>query len=157
MNLDPSLHERADLYLDGSLSRLEALEFESDLARLPEVAEALTAALALRELLQLVPPLRPPEGLEDRIIAALPLRKTESARKSSRSFGSVRAALDGLSWSFRGPATVLGSAFGGALPVAAGVAQLRWSFGTLGSGHTEPAPKPPRTPLWRRALRLAGR
>jgi anti-sigma factor RsiW len=151
-----TLEERADAYLDGSLSREEALAFERELAEKREAALALGAALALRELLRAMPPLRPPEGLEERIAASLPLRIPPKARQGRAPLASVRAALAGASWTVRGPAAALGGTFEGARPAAAGVSQLRWMLGPLAVGGAEARRETARRPLWKRALGLSG-
>jgi len=145
--------DRADAYLDGSLSRDEARAFERDLAEKPEVARALNSALVLREMLQSMPPTSPPEGLEERIAGALALVGESSDREASALLPRVRAALSGFSWSVRGPAMALGS-LGNAEPVAAGLTQARWILGPLGAPR-EAKPKPPSKPIWQRALAYA--
>ncbi len=146
------LEERADAYLDGDLARDEALAFERDLALRPEVAEALAAALALRELLVSLPPVAPPPGLADRIARMLPLRRRAPARASAEPAPSpVRAALAGLAWTFRGPTVAALGTAGPAMTASAGMAQVRWALGPFGA-PSQPAPPRPRRPLWRRLL-----
>jgi anti-sigma factor RsiW len=147
------LAELADRYLDGDLSRDEALAFERDLAARPELAEALSAALALRELLVVLPPVAPPAGLAARIADALPLRKERRARgaEDEREGSPVQAVLSAFTWGLRGPAV---AAMGAAAPAASatnGVSALRWALGPLGAPG-EPAPPRPRRPLWRRIV-----
>jgi anti-sigma factor RsiW len=148
----PTMDERADAYLDGDLPRDEALAFERDLARRPEVAEALAAALALRELLGSLPPLAPPAGLAGRIAGALPL--AHGARKrvpGVRPSSPARAVLSGLGFTFRGTAV---AALGLAAPAASassGLAQVRWVLGPFGAPSAPSEPEP-RRPLWRRLL-----
>jgi len=141
------LEERADAYLDGDLERDEAMAFERDLALRPEVADALAAALALRELLGSV---APPAGLTDRIARALPLGRRASPRAVPGDSSPVRAALGGLAWTFRGTTVAAMGAAGPALSASTGMAQVRWALGPLGA-TSEPAPRPQR-PLWRRLL-----
>ena len=144
-----TLEELAEAYLDGDLPPGEALAFERDLASRPGAAAALSAALALRDLLVSLPPLAPPPGLAQRIAGSLPL---QTPGKASEAVGPspLRAALGGLGWAFRG--TILAT-LGTAAPAAsasAGMAQLRWALGPLGA-PAEPVPRA-RRPLWRRAL-----
>ncbi len=151
--------ERAEAYLEGELSRDEAAAFERDLASRPEVAEALGAAVVLRDLLARLPPVRPPPGLEQRIVGALRLgRRGErpAPRRGKRSerppaVPSVRAALNGASWLVRPPATVMQVGMGGARPLAAGLTQIRWVLGPLATRRPDPEPAP-RRPVWRRLL-----
>jgi anti-sigma factor RsiW len=150
MSDDRILEERADAYLDGDLGREEALAFERDLAVRPEVADALAAALALRELLGSLPPLAPPAGLTDRIARALPLGRRASPPTPAGDRSPVRAALAGLAWTFRGTTVAAMGAAAPALSASTGMAQVRWALGPLGA-TSEPAPRPPR-PLWRRLL-----
>ena len=145
------LEELADAYLDGDLARDEALAFERDLALRPEVAEALAAALALRELLVSLPPVAPPAGLADRIARALPLRRRAPGRAAAEPPPSpLRAALAGMAWTFRGTTVAALGTAGPAISASMGMAQVRWALGPLGA-PSEPAPRPPR-PLWRRLL-----
>ena len=144
-----TLEELAEAYLDGDLPRGEALAFERDLASRSGAATALSAALALRDLLASLPPLVPPPGLAQRIAESLPLRGPGQASEAVRP-SPLRAALGGLGWAFRG--TTL-AALGTAAPAAsasAGMAQLKWALGPLGA-PAEPVPRSPR-PLWQRAL-----
>jgi len=142
------LEELADAYLDGDLPRSEALAFERDLAVRPEAARALSAALALRELLAGLPPLGPPPGLADRIVDSLPLPRRAPRGRAEPS--PVGTALAGLSWTFRPAATAALGALAPALSASAGLSQVRWALGPLGAPG-RPAPRPPR-PLWRRVL-----
>jgi len=150
-----TLEERADAYLDGDLGREEALGFERDLALRPEVATALAAALALRELLGSLPPVDPPAGLTDRIARALPLGRRASPRVVPGDASPVQAALAGLAWTFRGTTVAAMGAAAPALSASAGMAQVRWALGPLGA-VPEPTPRP-RRPLWRRVLFGKGR
>lgn len=130
--------ERADAYLDGDLPRGEALAFERDLIRDPSVAEALAAALALREVLGTLPPLAPPPGLTDRIARRLPLARAPASREDAgRTPSPALAVLHGLGWTLRGTALA-----------AFGTTQVRWSLGPLGA-PAEPVRRPA---LWRRLL-----
>ena len=143
--------ERAEAYLDGELTRDESAAFEQDLALRPEVAEALAAALALRELLVSLPPVAPPAGLADRIARALPLRRRAPGTRRRRApslAAARRPGRDGLDLPRhrRGGA---GHGRPGHLRLM-GMAQVRWALGPLGA-PSEPAPRPPR-PLWRRLL-----
>ncbi len=160
------LEERADAYLDGDLARDEALAFERELALRPEVAEALAAALALRELLVSLPPVAPPPGLADRIAGALlgearlgerggrsggaRLRRASAPTEAEPAGSPVRAALAGLAWTFRGATVAALGTAGPALSASAGLTQVRWALGPLGA-PSEPPPPGPHRPLWRRA------
>lgn len=156
--------ERAEAYLEGELSREEVAAFERDLAERAEVADALGAAIVLRDLLGRMPPLQPPPGLEERIVAALPLGRLEerpAARRAERSdrpsaVSSVRAALSGASWLLRPSAAVMHGGIGSARPVAAGLGQVRWLLGPLAARRAEPEPAP-RWQAWRRAIGKLGR
>lgn len=155
-----NLEQHADAYLDGDLSRDEALAFERDLAVRPEVAEALSAALALRELLVALPPVAPPAGLTDRIARALPLGRRRVGRAGRAaaeepSPSPLRAVLAAFSWTYRGTTVAAIGTAAPALPASAGMAQVRWALGPLGVAP-EPPPRPPR-PLWRRLLFRKGR
>jgi anti-sigma factor RsiW len=155
-DLAPSLEERADAYLDGDLTRDDALAFEHDLVARPEAAEALAASLALRDLLLTLPPVAPPVGLADRLARALPLARGRRARTPTDPDASpLQAVLAGLAWTLRGTAVAAVGAAAPALPASAGMAQVRWALGPLGAASEKP-PRPPR-PLWRRLLFRKGR
>jgi anti-sigma factor RsiW len=145
------LDDLADAYLDGDLSREEALAFERDLALRPEVAEALSSALALRELLAGLPPLAPPPGLSARIARALPLGREREARGAAeRAPSAAGSALAGAAWLLRVPAMAAQGATASAFTAGAGLAQVRWALGPL-AAQAAPALRP-RRPLWRRLL-----
>lgn len=145
------LDDLADAYLDGDLSREEALAFERDLALRPEVAEALSSALALRELLAGLPPLAPPAGLSARIARALPLGRERRERRPAKAEPTAAgSALSGAAWLLRVPAMAAQGATASAFTAGAGLAQVRWALGPLAAQAT-PTPRP-RRPLWRRLL-----
>ena len=159
--MEPSLEERIDAYLDGLLSREEARAVERDLAEKPEAARALTAALALREMLLSLPPTQSPKGLEQRIFEALPLRAAPVEPKEKESgtslFPRVRAALSGATWGLRGPAILLSGASLSNLneqPAITGMSQVRWALGPLGAPRPARV-EPPKRPLWQRAIAYA--
>lgn len=145
------LDDLADAYLDGDLSREEALAFERDLALRPEVAEALSSALALRELLAGLPPLAPPAGLSARIARTLPLGRERRERRPAKAEPTAAgSALSGAAWLLRVPAMAAQGATASAFTAGAGLAQVRWALGPLAAQAT-PTPRP-RRPLWRRLL-----
>jgi hypothetical protein len=154
--------ERAEAYLEGALSPDDAAAFERDLANRPEVADALGAAILLRDLLGRMPPLDPPPGLEERIVAALPIGRgpRPAARDAGRgdrpsTVPAFRAALRGAGWLFRPTAAVMHGGSGGARPVAAGLGQVRWFFGPLGARRAE-SEATPRRAVWRRVIGRLG-
>jgi len=151
-----SPEERIDAYLEGTLSRQEVDQFERDLAEKPDLARALSEELLLREVLHAMPPLEPPDGLEDRIALALGAVVAEEQKKENELLPRLRSALGVASWSVRGPAV----AFGGvgnvgdmARPAVSGLSQMRWVLGPL-AAREKPAPPPPK-PLWGRVLKRA--
>lgn len=153
--------ERAEAYLDGELTRDESAAFEQDLADRSETAAALGLAILLRDLLGRLPPLQPPVGLEERIVAALPLvRRAErvdaraAGEARSPSTSSIRAALTGASWLFRPSAAAMQGGIDGARPIAAGLGQVRWLLGPLAVRRLEPEAAP--RPVWRRVLGRLG-
>jgi anti-sigma factor RsiW len=148
--------ERADAYLDGLMSRDEARAFERDLASLPETAKALSVALVLREMLEALPPTRPPDGLEEKIARALALQAEAKPKQPKALFRRFRAALSATSWTVRGPVHALGGVPRNAQPMLAGLSQMRWMLGPLGAAGGEPQRVAAKKPMWRRALALAG-
>lgn len=155
--------ERAEAYLEGELSPDEAAAFERDLDSRPEVADALGAAVVLRDLLGRLPPLRPPPGLEQRIVGALrlgrrgerPLARREKRSERPPAVPTARAALNGASWLVRPPATVMQVGMGGARPLAAGLTHVRWVLGPLAARRPDPEPAPRRR-VWRRIYGALG-
>jgi len=165
-NARADVDERAEAYLDGELSAEEAAAFERELAARPEFADALGAAIVLRDLLESMPPAQPPAGLEERIVGALGLgraratpleRAPEEARPSL--VAPLRASLSGASWLFRPSAALVSGGLDGARPAAAGLGQVRWLLGPLAPRRAEPEAAP--RPAWRRVvgglLRLGGK
>lgn len=156
--------ERAEAYLEGELSRDEAAAFERDLAGRQEVADALGAAIVLRDLLARLPPPQPPSGLERRIVDALRLGRRDEQPTADRAgridrpsaATSLRAALRGASWLFRPPAAVLHVGIWGARPLVAALAQVRWALGPLAARSPE-RETAPRRPAWRRAIGALGK
>ena len=153
--MDWSPEEAADAYLDGLMSSAQARAFERELAAAPRAAEALRAALALREMIASLPPARAPEGLEERIAGALQLSPSARAKRPKVLFGRLRSALAGTSWTVRGPAHLLGGVPEGVQPVLAGLSQMRWALGPLAAGG-EARREAPKRPAWRRALSALG-
>lgn len=157
-----AVDELAETYLEGELSPADAAAFERDLATRPEVAEALSAAILLRDLLGRMPPEAPPAGLEERIAGALGLGAPVSRETAPRGHAGERpsttsgvlAALSGTSWLVRPSAVLVTGGMGGARPIATGLGQLRWLLGPLAARHAEVAPAQPR---WRRVVRGLGR
>ncbi|MBI5548634.1 MAG: hypothetical protein HY901_32535 [Deltaproteobacteria bacterium] len=139
------LEDLAHAYLEGDLSHDEARAFERDLATRPELSQALARTIALRDLLQSMPPDAPPAGLEDRIAAALELQAFSAEPEAlNATLAQVRAAFAGAGWAVRGPALAFE-------PATAAASQ---SLGRLVPPRAERGPKPPGKPLWRRALAL---
>lgn len=95
--MDHDLEMRVEDYLDGMLTPAETRAFEARLVE-PEVAALLAEALALRSLLTELPADDVPDGLTDRIEAALGV-----AEAAPRRFPRLRAMWSGASWAVRGP------------------------------------------------------
>jgi hypothetical protein len=158
--MEPKLAEKADAYLDGALPREEAFAFERELARSSDAVKALSEELAFRDLLRNLPPLQPPEELEERIwyqvfhSQAFHSRRLRSSKSSGEQSPAPRwrAALSGASWSLRGPAIALAAPLEGARPMASGLSQLQWMLGPLGVRRAGKIQASESKPLWRRAL-----
>lgn len=101
MKSSPTSHDTLDAqiedYLDGMLTAAETRALEARLVE-PEVHALLSEALALRSLLTELPADAVPEGLTERIEAALGVAEVAPAR-----FPRLRAALSGAAWAVRGP------------------------------------------------------
>lgn len=127
-------------YLDGMLTPTETRAFEARLVE-PEIATLMAEALALRSLLTELPADEVPDGLTDRIEAALGV--AEVASRFPR-FPRLRAMWSGASWAVRGPSHATS---GDELaPVAlAATPVVMW------------LPKREPRPLWKRLLGFGGR
>lgn len=134
---DGAIEGQIEEYLDGFMTPREARAFEARLME-PEVARVLSECLALRSLLAELPPSEAPDGLTDRIEAALGVAESEPRR-----FPRLRAALSGVAWAVKGPSKV---APGEELaPIGLATAP----FGVF-RGREKPAPRP----MWKRVLGL---
>ncbi|MFN3196940.1 MAG: hypothetical protein ACE366_00795 [Bradymonadia bacterium] len=137
------LARRLDDYLDGRLSHEETRITERLLIE-PEIADALAEAIALRELLSHVAEqLSPPEGLDDRIIAAL------GVEEEAEVLDLTEAPAGG--W-VRGLFATAGMMVQGS---RSGVSNMGYALASFSFWPSKE--KPPRRPLWRRALSFAGR
>ena len=145
--MSQKLEERIDAYLEGALSPEEADRFERELLD-PEVAGLFAEALMLREMLASMPPDQPPEELIEQIEATLEVERAEEAARAPR-FGRTRAALEGFSWMYRGPAMAVGS---GGRETVSGLGTIRYALGPLNRPAKPKTEKPPKKPLWRRIL-----
>jgi hypothetical protein len=106
---DGALELRVERYLNGELSRGETVAFEQELAQ-PRLGEAFREILLVRELLHSAPPQGVPDGLNERIIAALEIEMGSTGaldREESVLARQKRIARDGAAWMFRGPAMAL--------------------------------------------------
>ncbi len=135
--------ERIEAYLSGRLGLEETARLEAELLEQGEVARLFSEELMMRELLGTMPPDEAPDGLTARIEAALPLgvappmsaeQAAEEAARGNAVLEKLGLALEGASWSVRGPAMAF-SALGG------------------DSGRRRAA-APPKKPFWRRAAGL---
>jgi len=139
------LEDLAFAYLEGELSHQEARLFERDLAVCPGLSQALAKAVALRDLLQSLPPDAPPPSLEERIAAALKLEVGEAEAKApNAALAQLRAALAGAGWGIRGPTLALEPA----------TAAMSRTLGRFVPARSKGVESPPSEPLWRRALAL---
>ncbi len=150
--------ERIERYLDGALSRKEAIAFEKDLLE-PAVAQAFREALLIRELLQNAPPHAAPEGLAERIAQDLNVEARQEERISgSERFRTVRLIAKGASWIYEGPAMAaagLPGTYWNMQGTPSDSSPAHYSRGPLGnwfskrrSGSGEKGPS-----LWKRLLR----
>jgi hypothetical protein len=154
-------------YLEGILDPEEAARFERALLR-PEVADALGEALLIREMLAALAPDAPPDALVAQLEQALGVSERQArqrVRQARRRFPRLQAALGGASWTVKGPALGLASASAGLGVTSGGTASassrsvVRASLAPVTALRHggEPAPKAPKPPWWRRALRRAWR
>ena len=138
--------ERIEAYLAGRLGLAGTARLESELLERGEVARLFSEELMMRELLGSMPPDHAPDGLTDRIEAALPLgvappmsaaQAVEEARRGNAVLEKLGLALGGAAWSLRGPAMALS-------PISGNLERRR-------------AEAPPKKPLWRRAAGIMWR
>ncbi len=137
--------ERIQAYLDGTLPADEAAVFERELTD-PEVSRRFGEELFLRELMRDMGP-EVPEGLAERLAAALPLA---AAEPEGERLPRLRAALDGVGWAVRGPAMAF-SAGPGVVGGREAISGVRTALGVTAPEPAVPAARA--KPLWRRALR----
>lgn len=128
-----SMEDRIEAYLDGELTLEHTVEVERALAR-PEVAEYLSQALMVRELLRTAPPEMPPLGLLSEIHDLVQVQLAEAAagevHGSGRRFPRLRAALAGASWGLRGPAMAMATS-GATRTALDGLSAVRVALGPL--------------------------
>jgi hypothetical protein len=151
------LEERAWGYIEGTLEPREVERFERDLFD-PEVAQAFSEALMLRELLRSVGPDEAPADLVSDIEEAV-LRDVFEAHPEARRgwLQPNRGILGGLSWALRGPTMAFTGSSERTRGALSGVGATRYALGPLAdrgrTGSAEPT-SPPRRRWWKRALRL---
>jgi hypothetical protein len=102
MNQEPmNAYDRIESYLDGLLDETQTHRFEQDLLK-EDVAALFREVLLMRELLGELPPDEPPEGLVDRIEAALAVaparQKAVEIQSREETTGFWTALKAGLSW-----------------------------------------------------------
>jgi hypothetical protein len=146
--------ERIEAYLEGRLGLEDTLEFERDLLD-PQVATLFAEELMLRELIASAPPDGPPVELVDSIILSMELEQ-ETAQKEPRrqGFPRMRAVLQGMGWTVRGPAMAVSGRSGQA--TISGLSTMRYALGPFGSSSREkvkPAPKKKKRRWWLKILR----
>ncbi|MBN1944829.1 MAG: hypothetical protein JW797_04095 [Bradymonadales bacterium] len=144
-------------YLDGELNVEETERFERSLLR-PEVAQELGHELLLRELLRTVGPDRPPTDLV-RELEELVAARRKGEKASEPRFSTLRSALQGMGWMFRGPGLAfsgLGDAPPGARESIQGLSSIRYALGPLSlpEGDRQPKERPRKRSL---VSRLIGR
>jgi hypothetical protein len=156
---EAALDQWVEDYLEGHLPPAEAARFERSLTH-PKVAAAFREILALRELLRALPPDAPPAELVAKLEETLRVAQAAGVIRPER-YPRLRAALQGLGWTVRGPALAL--ATGGALrpsedrspgtrEALAGLATIGYSLGPITATRTGAAPRK-RPAWWRRLLR----
>lgn len=155
--MSTDLEERAWGFIEGTLEPREVERFQRDLFD-PEVAQAFSEALMLRELLRGVGPGEPPADLVSDIEEVV-LRDLAEARPEGRRtwFQPNRGILEGLSWAVRGPQMAFAGSSERTRRALSGVGATRYALGPLADrGRARPAEPqaPPRRSWWKRALRL---
>jgi hypothetical protein len=140
------LELRIIAYLEGELGPEETRALERELAQ-PEVALLFSRELLVQDCLRQLGPASPPEGLCERIEAALEI--DEPRAKQRERMNALRALLRGSGWMVRVPALALAGAGRSFEPTAMGVSTLRYALGSLATRHKPREPKPS---LWRRLL-----
>lgn len=160
---EQEIMERVEAYLSGRLGLEETARLEADLLEGGEVARMLSEELMLRELLGSMPPDAPPEGLTARIEGALPLGEAppmpsaladQQPGRARSVLAQLGLALDGASWSLRGPAMALGPAGNntGGRATLEGMSTARYALGPLADNLPRRSAPKKKKPLWRRAV-----
>jgi hypothetical protein len=154
-------YERIERYLDGLLDEEKTRDFEQDLLK-ADVAALFREVLLMRELLRELPPAEPPEGLVERIEAALavaPALQQASEIKSKEKTGGFWSVLKA---GFRWPGYSLAGMSSGTETLKNSVSGMRtigYALGPLrdplrkGAAAVRRAGKP----LWKSALTSAAK
>ena len=149
-------YERIERYLDGLLDEEKTRHFEQDLLK-EDVAALFREVLLMRELLGELPPIEPPEGLVQRIEAALSVAPTSRKAPEIQSEEKPHGFWPALKAGFRWPVYSMAGMPGGTGVLRNSVNGLRtigYALGPLRDPMRKGATAVRRAgkPLWKSAL-----
>lgn len=150
------VYDRIESYLDGLLNDAETHRFEQDLLK-EDVAALFREVLLMRELLGELPPAEPPEGLVDRIEAALAVAPARQKAFEMQSREETTGFWSALKTAFRWPGYSMSGMAGGAEALKSalsGIGTIGYALGPLRAPlhNGVAAIRPAGTPWWKSAL-----
>jgi hypothetical protein len=150
------LYDRIERYLDGLLDEAQTHRFEQDLL-MEDMAALFREVLLMRELLGELPPAEPPEGLVNRIEAALAVAPARQKAVETPSRQETTGFWFALKTGFRWPGYSMPALAGGAEALKSALSGIRtigYALGPLRAplrkGTT--AIRQTSSPLWKFAL-----
>ena len=149
-------YDRIESYLDGLFDEAETRRFERDLLK-EDVAVLFREVLLMRELLGELPPAEPPEGLVNRIEAALAVAPDRQKASEMQSREETRGFWSALKIGFRWPGYSKAGMAGGTEAFNSAVSGIRtigYALGPLRAPlrNGVAAIRQAGTPLWKSAL-----
>lgn len=150
------VYDRIESYLDGLLDEEETHRFEQDLLK-EEIAAIFREVLLMRELLGELPPAEPPEGLVNRIEAALAVAPAPQKASKMQSQEGASGFWSAIKAGFRWPGYSLAGMAGGTDALkssVSGIHTIGYALGPLRAPLHKgiAAIRQAGTPLWRSAL-----
>jgi hypothetical protein len=154
MNQDPiDAYDRIENYLDGILDEAETHRFEQDLLK-EDVAALFREVLLMRELLGELPPVEPPEGLVNRIEAALAVAPARPKAVATPSREETTGFWSALKTGFRWPGYSMAGGTEALKGSLSGMGTIGYALGPLRTPLHKgvAAIRQASAPLWRSAL-----
>ena len=149
-------YDRIESYLDGLLDEVQTHRFEQDLLK-QDVAALFREVLLMRELLGELTPAEPPEGLVNRIEAALAVAPAGQKAFERKSREATTGFWSALKSGFRWPGYSMSGMAGGTEALKSslsGIGTIGYALGPLRAPLRKgvAAIQQAGTPLWKSAL-----